>query len=123
MNDPKSQFFLIFKGNECQASDCQIVVNIVILYNITTDVHLGHCISTINKNSLIDTAGTQFKKGFNIFSADFGHIYLFLQSALFTQYCCSFYGAPLWNFIHYNNSCTDWRNALKNMVCITYGTL
>ncbi len=52
---PKSQF-LIFKGKECQATDCQIVVNIERLNNVTSAVYLGPCISTLNKNSLIDAA-------------------------------------------------------------------
>ncbi len=72
----------------------------------------------LNKNSWIDTAGAQFWKCFNIFLADFGHIYPFLLCRLFTQYCCSFYGAPLWNFVHYNNICTvrhAWRKALRKM--------
>ncbi len=47
--------------------------------------------------------------------ADFCHIYTFLQCRLFTQYCCSFYGAPLWNFVHYNNICAAWRKALRKM--------
>ncbi len=113
-NGPKSQF-LIFKGKGCQATDCQIVVNNERLHNITSGVHLGHCISTLNKKSLIDAAGAQFWKSFNIFSADFGHIYPFWQCRLFTQYCCSFYGTPLWNFVHYNNICTIWRKALRKM--------
>ncbi len=69
----------------------KIVVNSEKLKNITSTVHLGHCMSTLNTNSLIDAAGAQFWKRFNIFSADFGHIYPFLQCRLFTQYCCSFY--------------------------------
>ncbi len=113
-NGPKSQF-LIFKGKGCQATDCQIVVNNERLNTITSAVHLEHCISTLNKNSLIDAAGAQFWKSFNIFSADFGHIYPFLQCRLFTKYCCSFYGAPLWNFVHYNKICTAWRKALRKM--------
>ncbi len=52
---------------------------------------------------------------FNIFSTDFGHIYPFVQCRLCTQYCCSFYVAPLWNFVHYNNICTAWSKALRKM--------
>ncbi len=85
------------------------------LNNITSAVHLGHCISTLNKNSLIDAAGAQFWKSFNIFSVYFGHIYPFLQCELFTQHCCSFYEAPLWNFVNYNNIFTAWRMALRKM--------
>ncbi len=56
---PKSQF-LIFKGKECQATNYQIVVKNGRLNNISYTVHLGHCISTLNKKSLIDAAGAQF---------------------------------------------------------------
>ena len=35
-------------------------------------------------------------KGFNMFMCNFGHVYSFVKCKLFKQYCCSFYGAPLW---------------------------
>ncbi len=54
-------------------------------------------------------------KVLTFFSADFGPIYPFLQCRLFTQYCCSFYRATLWNFVHYNNICTAWIKALRKM--------
>ncbi len=101
------------------ATDCQIVVNNERLNHITSAVHLGYCISILNKKSFIDAAGAEFWKGFNIFSADFGHLYTFLQYRLFTQYCCSFYGAPLWNFVHYNNIRTAWRKAFRKMWCVS----
>ncbi len=44
-NGHKSQF-LIFKGKGCQSTDSQIVVNNERLSNITSAIHLGHCIST-----------------------------------------------------------------------------
>ncbi len=47
-NGPKSQL-LIFKGKGCQATNCQIVVNNERLNNINSAVHLGHCMSTLNK--------------------------------------------------------------------------
>ncbi len=100
-NGPKS-YFLFFNGNECYTTDCQIVVNNERLKNITSVIHLGHCISTLNKNSLIDAAGAQFRKGFNIFSGDFCNIHPFLQCKLFTQYCCSFYRA----IEHHYGMCT-----------------
>ncbi len=113
-NSPKSQF-LIFNGKWCQATD----VNNERLNNITSAVHLGHCISTLNKKSLIGAAGAQFWKCFNVFSADFAHIYPFLQCRLFNQYCCSFYGAPLWKFVHYNNICAAGWKALRKMGCVS----
>ncbi len=64
-NGPKSQF-LFFKGKEYQSTNCQIVVNNERLNNITSAVHLRHCLSKLNKNSLIDAACAQFWKGFNI---------------------------------------------------------
>ena len=59
-------------------------------------------------------ANAQFWRSFNIFKADFGHIKSSLQCTLFKQYCCSFYGAPIWQ-LRSNavmNICTSWRKAL-----------
>ena len=31
-----------------------------------------------------------------MFMCNFGHVYSFMKCKLLKQYCCSFYGAPLW---------------------------
>ncbi len=57
-----TRHILIVKCKECQVTDCQIVVNNERSNYWTSAVRLGHCISTLNKNRLIDAAGAQFWK-------------------------------------------------------------
>ena len=47
-------------------------------------MHLGHSISS------------DFWSNFNIFRADFGHLFSRLKNVLFQKYSCVFYGSPLW---------------------------
>ncbi len=51
---------------------------------------------------------------FNRFRSDLGPIYSFIKCKLFQQYCCSFYGAPLWalNRKATEDICIAWRKAL-----------
>ncbi len=71
-------------------------------------LHLGHSLSTDDDDSIVTAAIAQFLRSFNLISADFGHISPYLQSKLFKQYCCSFYGAPLWLLSSHivNKACT-----------------
>ena len=66
---------------------------------------------------MVLAANSQFWRSFNIFKADFGHIKSSLQCTLFKQYCCSFYGAPLWQLRskEVKTTCTSWRKALRNI--------
>ena len=115
-NGPKSQF-MIFKGRDCQVKKCHVTVNNVPLENVSNAVHLGHSISTNDNDCMVSTAISQFWRTFNLFLADFGHIYPFLQCKLFKQYCCSFYGAPLWLLSSQvvSSICTAWRKALRKI--------
>ena len=58
-----------------------------------------------------------FGKVFNIFRSNFGHIYSSLQCRLFKQYCCSFYGSPIWSVISkgFNDICIAWKKALRKI--------
>ena len=40
-----------------------------------------------------------------------------MKCKLFSQYCCSFYGAPLWSLqsAAVKSICTDWRKALRSL--------
>ena len=72
-----------------------------------TAVHLGHTI----------TSKSSFWKSFNILIAEFGKLSPFVISKLFNQYCCSFYGSPLWSIsgAAVQGLCVDWRKALRSM--------
>lgn len=113
-NGPKT-LFLIFQGRDCNVTKCSITVNNESIDSVNEGLHLGHCVSSVNKYSLTEKACAQFWKFFNLFTADFGHIYPFLQCKLFGQYCCSFYGSPLWSFKSYDTICVAWRKALRKL--------
>ncbi len=59
-------------------------------------VHLGHRVSTQDIDSLVKSAINGFWRGFNLFTAKFGHTYGFVKCKLFKQYYCSYYGSHLW---------------------------
>ncbi len=107
---------MIFRGQDCQeVTICEIIINNIPLNNANKAVDLGHTLSTEKKSSLLYAAITQFWSSFNLFKADFGHIHL---CKLFKQYCCSFYGAPLWLLSSQgvSDAYIAWRKALrKNM--------
>ena len=44
-----------------------------------------------------ESAKSSFWKKINILIAEFGKLSPFVISKLFNQYCCSFYGSPLWS--------------------------
>ena len=122
-NDLKSQF-LIFKGKGCTVRYVSIRVNDGLLSNIYSAIHLGHKISTTDKDSLVSDAICSFWKSFNLFLADFGHLNSFVKCKLFKQYCCSYYGAALWNISskRVNDICTAWRKALRVVWEVPYMT-
>ena len=115
-NGQKSQF-MVFGGRECKRRNNRLFVGNNIVEESNNGIHLGHKLSTIDRDYMTSSAIGQFWKSFNIFRADFGHIRPFLQCKLFKQYCCSFYGAPLWDL---NSSvvkkvCVAWRKALRKL--------
>ena len=122
-NGAKSQY-LVFKGRESNLPNCDVyvTVNNECLKNITSAVHLGHAISTCDKDAMLTAAIAQFWKSYNMFAADFGHIYSYLQCKLFKLYCCSFYGAPMWSFNMLHNVCVPWRKALRKIWRVSYMT-
>ena len=113
-NGLKSKF-LIFKGRGCKHATAQIIVNGSTLNNVKEADHLGHAIHVEDSDSLVSAAIRDLWKSFNIFMADFGHIHSFIKCKLFKQYCCTFYGAPLFlmNGKGVQQLCIAWRKALR----------
>ena len=58
--------------------------------------HLGHFISSPDKKSIVKSAKSCFWRSFNICMSDFGQVSYTVKCKLFNQYCCSFYGSPMW---------------------------
>ena len=49
--------------------------------------------------------------------SDFGQLSYIIKCKLFNQYCCSFYGSPLWclKSTIVKSMCVDWRNTLRSL--------
>ena len=113
-NGDKSQL-LLFKGRDCKTTYGKLCINDVELQYTDNTVHLGHNISTVDKDVFVRKAICNFWKNFNIFLSDLGHLSIGIKCKLFQQYCCSFYGSVLWllssNAV--NDLCIAWRKALR----------
>ncbi len=79
---------------------------------VTVD-HLGHMLSTFDKSSMITASESSFLNFFNLFMAKFSHSYSIIKNKLFKQYCCSFYGTPLWIFNDFEKISVASRKALR----------
>ena len=115
-NGSKSKL-LFFKGRCCNVSTLGIVVCGQLVEMSDTAVHLGHTITSNDRDNITKSAKSSFWKSFNILIAEFGKMSPFVISKLFNQYCCSFYGSSLWAIsgAAVQALCVDWRKALRSM--------
>jgi exonuclease III len=122
-NGSKSQLML-FRGRNCNELKGDLFVNGALLKYCDEASHLGHYISTVDNEKGIKQAISSFWKSFNLFMTDFGHVYSFVKCKLFKQYCCAFYGSPLWdlNSTSAENLCIAWRKALRVLWNVNYRT-
>ena len=91
------------------------MVNGEIVHISDNAVHLGHNISTSDRDSMILAAKRAFWKSYNNFVSNFGHLYSLLKISVFAPFCCSFYGSPLGllNSTAVHSLCVDWRKSLR----------
>ena len=84
---------------------------------MTLATHLDHFISSTDKKSTVKSAKSCFWRSFNMFMSDIGQLSYTVKCKLFNQYCCSFYGSPLWSLkstiVEY--MCVDLRKALRSL--------
>jgi len=113
----KKSVLLVFKGRECSEPEVCVYVNGDKIEKSVCADHLGHRVSTNDKESMCKAATASFWKYFNMFMCDFGHTYSIVKSKLFKVYCCSFYGAPLWsmNSSSVSDLCVAWHKALRKV--------
>ena len=109
-NSSKSKL-LFFKGRFSNRMESGIIVNGEIVNISDNAVHLGHNISSSDRENISLTAKSSFWKSFNNFTSKLGHTYSFIKCCLFKQFCCGFYGSPLWNLNGpgVQSLCVDWR--------------
>ena len=80
-------------------------------------IYLGVKLSNKDRYKMVVLEVSQFWKSFNMLRADFGAIDSKIKCLLFKQYCCTFYGAPLWrnNGASLRHVCVAWRKALRSV--------
>ena len=115
-NGSKSKL-LFFKGRFSNGMESGIIVNGELVNISDNAVHLGHTISSSDRESISLIAKSSFWKSFNSFISNFGHTYSFIKCSLFKQFCCSFYGSQLWNLNGpgVQSLCVDWRKSLRSL--------
>ena len=115
-NGSKSQF-LIFPSNSGSHVKRHISILGNVIQSVNEAVHLGHHVSVINKDCMLQHAISHSWRSFNIFRADFCRLYPEIQCELFITYCSSFYGAPLWNICSaiFKQLCASWRKCLRKI--------
>ncbi len=95
-NGSKSHM-LLFNGRQCKDSKRTLIIDGVTIHCNESVSNLGHDVSTNDKDSISKSAKASLGISLNIFRSNLGHIYYFIKCKLLQQYCCSFYGAPLWS--------------------------
>ena len=110
---------LFFKGRFSNGMESGIMVNGEIVNISDNAVHLGHTISSSERESMSLTAKSSFWKSFNSFISNsfFSYTYSFIKCSLFKQFGRSFYGSPLWNLNGpgVQSLCVDWRKSLRSL--------
>ena len=66
------------------------MVNGEIVHISDNAVHLGHCISTSDRDSMNLAAKRAFRKSYNIFVSNFDHLYAFLKNRVLHHFVAVF---------------------------------
>ena len=97
-------FMNVFKCRECVFSALNMCVCGQLVDMCDSATHLGNFILYTDKKSIVKSAKSCFWRSFNMCMSDFGQLSYTVTCKLFHQYCCSFYGSPLWSLNSLNNS-------------------
>ena len=105
------------RGRECVFSNLNIYVCGQLVDMSDSATHLGHFIASTDKKSIVKSAKSCFWRSLNFLMSDFGQLSYIVKCKLFNQYCCSFYGPPLWSLKStiVESMCVDWRKALRSL--------
>ncbi len=109
---------MVYKGRNYVVHHKDVFVNGEKVECVVTVDHLDHRLSTVDKSSMITAAESSFWKSFNLFIVNFCQSYSIVKNKIFKQYCCSFYGAPLWTFNDFQKISVAWRKALRVLCTI-----
>ena len=115
-NGSKNKLFY-FKGGSSTMVPSEVLVNGGIVAISDKTVHLGHTICTKVREDITLADKNNFWKQFDTFIANFRQLYSFIKIKLLSQFCCSFYGSPLW---YLNGAAVQllrvgWRKSLRSL--------
>ena len=115
-NGDKSRL-LFFKCRSSVMIPSEIMINDQLVGLSGKAVHLGHTVSTTDRDCITIAAKNKFWKCFNMYIANFGQLYCCIKIKLINQFGCSFYGSPLWylNGAAVQSLCIDWRKSLRSL--------
>ena len=115
-NSKKSQL-LHFRGRRCCTINKGIEINGQHVNISSSAVHLGHTISSVDRSKILKSAINNFWRHFTMFMSNFSSLSASMRNALFNQFCCSFYGSPLWLLTSgsVQSLCINWRKALRSL--------
>ena len=114
-NGSKSKF-LVFRHAGDLSSQQSIQIGPDTIVEVLSDVHLGHRLDTADMaGALVKEAKGSFWASVNKLLGSFGAVRPDILSRLFSAYCTSFYGSPLWNYKSYVEVANTWRTALKRV--------
>ena len=87
-------------------------------------IHLGNVLSTTNQHEMALDGIKTFNSSVNRFMPEFGLFQTVVKKKLLHQYCCALYISqlcPLWHD-SVNKMCIQWRNALRKVWKLPYGS-
>ena len=91
----KKRKVLYFKGRHCCTINKGVEVNGQHVNISSSAVHLGHTISSVDRNEIVNSVINNCWRHFNMFMSNFSSLSASMRNVLFYQLCCSFDGSPL----------------------------
>ena len=98
--------------------------NDVIVPSMRKGTHLGHIIGPNTFKDVVQDASYTLARNTNSVYHNFSHCSYDVKFKLFTSYCTSFYGCPLWNISNkgINQFYVTWRKAIRKLFNLPYKT-
>ena len=110
--------------NYSDVDDVTFHFNDVIVPSMRKGTHLGHIIGPNTFKDVIQDASYTLAWNTNSVYHNFSHCSYDVKFKLFTSYCTSFYGCPLWNISNkgINQFYVTWRKAIRKLFNLPYKT-
>ena len=120
LNGSKSKLLVYNKKD----ADTYFEINGTDVSTCEKTIHLGNVFSTTDKYEMVFDGIKKFNCSVNRFMSEFGSLQAVVKNKLFHQYYCVLCESQLWPLWHdsVNKICTQWRNALRKVWNLPYGS-